>query len=129
MPLTSKDVLASRGVEVYPHDVGFSALLEDDYTIPGVVATNATIALCFKPTAGTVATMIDGSAHHHLVIQKNGTTVKLWKNGKDLPDYTGTVGATYGDFLKNVLTALSGSYHGYYSELHVVEQSDRKSVV
>ena len=126
--LTPKEIRGQGAAKVFPHEIENSALIESSYTIPGTVATDATISLCFKPTAAKVAIMIDGSAHHHLVIQKTGTTVTLWKNGKDLPDYTGTVGANYGDLLKDVLTALSGSSYGYYSELHVVEQSLEPSI-
>ncbi len=122
MPLTSKDVLNSGAGKVFPVDIPYSALLESGYSSTGAVATDATIALGFKPTAASTAPLNDMTAHYLLTIQKIGSTVRVWKQGVELANYTGGVFTSNAAFLISVLTAYAGSAKGYYSRLDVVEQ-------
>lgn len=108
--------------DIFPDKIDYSALLESGYSSTGAVATDCTIALGFKPTAATIAPLNDMAGHYLLTIQKQGATVKVWKQGVQLADYIGNIGSSYADFLSNVLTAYCGSDHGYYSRLVVVEQ-------
>ncbi|MGL1863655.1 MAG: hypothetical protein OCC46_14110 [Pseudodesulfovibrio sp.] len=114
---------AGGGGSIFPRRIPYSALFESGYSSTGTVATDCTIALGFKPTAASIAPLNDMTAHYLLTIQKVGTTVRVWKQGVELENYTGTVGATYAAFLSNVLTAYCGSNKGYYSNLYVAEQA------
>ena len=107
---------------VFPVKIANSALLESGYSSTGAVAVDCTIALGFKPTAATTAPLNDMTGHYLLTIQKQGTTVRVWKQGVELANFAGSVGATYAEFLSNVLAAYCGSNKGYYSRLVVVEQ-------
>jgi len=115
-------LFCAGGADIFPDKIDYSALLESGYSSTGAVATDCTIALGFKPTAATIAPLNDMAGHYLLTIQKQGATVKVWKQGVQLADYIGNIGSSYADFLSNVLTAYCGSDHGYYSRLVVVEQ-------
>jgi len=119
--LTPKE-MDSGGIAVFPLSIEQSALLESGYTSTGAVAANVTIALGFKPTGATTSPLNDMTSHYLLTIQKEGCTVKVWKQGVALANYGGSVGATYAEFLSNVLTVYSGSNKGYYSRLVIVEE-------
>lgn len=119
--LTCKERGGSNFNLLFPVKIDQSALLESGYTSTGAVATDCTIAVGFKPTAATTAPLNDVTNHYLLTIQKQGVTVKVWKQGVQLPDYAGSVGATYAEFLSNVLTAYCGNDKGYYSRLVVAE--------
>lgn len=117
--LTPKES-GKRGIApLFPETIANSALLESGYSSTGAVATDCTIALGFKPTAATTAPLIDMDGHYLLTIQKQGSTVRIWKQGVELDNYAGAVGSTYAEFLSNVLTAYSGSDKGYSSRLVV----------
>lgn len=120
MPLTPKE--SGGGSGLFPHLITQSALLEEGCASSGNVAETVTIALGFKPTAATIPPLNDMTGHYLLTIQKQGMTVRVWKQGTPLVDYTGSIGASYAEFLSNVLTAYSGSAEGKYSRLVIVEQ-------
>lgn len=122
MPLTPQEIGGRTPNGVYPVPIGHCALIESDIAMPGAVATNCTIALGFKPTGTLAAPLNDPTGHYLLTIQKQGNTVRVWKQGVELTAYTGTIGATYGDSLANVLTHYSGSAKGYYSRVVMTEQ-------
>ena len=106
---------------VFPVDIKYSALIESGIALSNAVAADCTIALGFKPTGTPTAPLVDQTSHYLLTIQKQGTTVKVWKQGVPLVNFTGIIGANYGEFLANVLTAYAGSTKGYYSRLVIVE--------
>ncbi|WP_319469373.1 discoidin domain-containing protein [uncultured Pseudodesulfovibrio sp.] len=109
------------GANVFPVRIGYSALLESGYSSTGAVATDCTIAFGFKPTAASTVPLNDTDGHYLLTIQKQGGTVKVWKQGVQLADYTGAVGATHAEFVANVLVAYCGNSKGYYSRLAIVQ--------
>lgn len=122
MPLTPKEQGGGLNAPVFPTELAYAALIEASYSSTGAVATDCTIALGWKPTNASATPLNDATGHYLLTVQKQGSTVRVWKQGTELPTYGGAVGSTYAAFVQNVLTYYAGSYHGIYSRLVVVEQ-------
>nr|WP_321513432.1 hypothetical protein [uncultured Pseudodesulfovibrio sp.] len=88
------------------------------------MAENATVAFGFKPTRPDLTKpLCDVTGHYLLTITKIGTMIRVWKNNCALEAYTGVVGTTYAELVTNVLIFYSGSSHGYYSSLRIVEDA------
>jgi hypothetical protein len=119
---TNRDA-SQGGGNVFPYPIDYSALIEDSYSSTGEVAADCTIALGWKPTNASTAPLISPDGHYLLTIQKQGSTVRFWKQDVELGTYGGSVGSTYAEFVQNVLTYYAGSYYGYYSRLVVTEQA------
>lgn len=117
--LTPKE--GSGSARVWPAPIGWSALVESAMASTGTAATDCTVHFGWKPTAATIAPLNDMTGHYLITIRKVGSTVTVWKQGTQLPAYGGSVGATYAEFIQNVLTYYAGSYYGYFSRLVVVD--------
>lgn len=103
-----------------PLDILNSALIEGGFSASPVLTSNATISVWVKPTGTILAPMADQTNHYHLLISKAGTVVSVFINGAYHSQFNGTIGATFHELLKNVLTAYAGSHKAYYSELHAI---------
>lgn len=117
------DSLLVLGTIVYPVEIEYSTLCESGFSSSGSVATDATIALGFKPTAvDTAYPLCDPTSHYLLTIRKVGTTITVWKQNVEVGSYT-TTATTYADLLAEALTEYVGAANGYFSRLVVVESA------
>lgn len=123
MSITPYNNHTSADGNVFPVSIDYSALLESGYSSTGAMATNATIALGWKPTKATAAPLISMDGHYALTIRKVGTTITVWKGGTELDTYGGSVGSTYAELVNNVLTYYGGAEEGYYSRVLIEESS------
>ena len=116
--------LLGSGVPViYPTTIEYSALAESGFSSTGAVATDATIALGWKPTdVDTTYPLCDPTNHYLLTIRKVGTTVTVWKQDIEVGSYT-TSATTYAGLLAEALTEYAGSTAGYVSRLIIVESA------
>ena len=117
------DIIIPTTKKVFPTSIPYSALLESGYSSTGAPATNATIALGWKPTKATSTPLIDMTGHYAVTIRKVDSTVTVWKGGTELAAYGGAVGSTYAELVNNVLTFYGGAEEGYYSRIAIVEDS------
>ena len=105
--LTPKEIGGS--LPVYGFDISCSALLEPGYASIGAVADQATIAVCFKPTAvNTAYPLCDPTNHYLLLVTRNGAVAEVRKNGVLLGSYV-TTATSYAGVLSEALTALRGN--------------------
>jgi len=58
----------------------------------------------------------------HVHISKNDTTVTVTIGGTTAYNYTGTIGTTYADLIKNVLTEYFGEWASAWAEVHCCDQ-------
>jgi len=117
--LTRKE--GGGAARVFPLAIDYSALVEPAPASTGAVSDDCTIHFGWKPTAATSAPLNDMTGHYLLTIRYTGGVVTVWKQGTQLAAYGGSVGATYAEFVRNVLTYYSGSHAGYFSRLILVD--------
>jgi hypothetical protein len=109
------------GMNAYPVPVRRSALCESGFSSTGAVATNATMALGWKPTdVSTAYPLCDPTHHYLLTIRKVGATVTVWKQDVEVGSYTSSA-TTYAELLAEALTEYAGTTTGYVSRLVIVE--------
>ncbi|MBI9080826.1 MAG: hypothetical protein JEY79_13945 [Pseudodesulfovibrio sp.] len=104
--LTPKEIGGSRYRIPY---AGIVTAVSTTQTLP----TQATISLWYLDAGELV--------YGHVHIQKDGTTVTVIIGGTTVYSYTGTIGTTYADLIKNVLTKYFGEWTSAWADVFCVE--------
>lgn len=119
--LTPKEV---GGAGVGPASIKHSVVITGDLISNQPLAPQFTICLGFKPTSpDQTKELNDPTAHYIIVMQRYSTAIKVWVNGVRISDHPSVSASTYAGVVMEVLAAKSGSHHGYYSRLQIVESA------
>jgi len=94
------------------------------YLIPYAGIVTAVSSAQTLPTQATASLwyLDPGNAYNHVHISKDSTTVTVTINNDVVYNYTGTIGSTYADLIKNVLTTYFGEWTSAWAELHCTDQ-------
>lgn len=109
MALTPKAVGDAKG-----YAIPYWAMVSSVNDSPALPSGDFTISLWYNDQ-GT-------SDRDHVHIQRASGTITLTVNNDTQSVYGGTVGSTYGDLIKNVLTDQFGEYTSGWGAVHCVEQ-------
>jgi len=112
-------------------DIPYSAWITSNLTSGKPVGDRLTIALCWKPTNGSLMRFKPGASgykpdHYRLTIIKSYGSVYVWDDftkisTKHISTHKIPVNDS-GAFLQKVLELVAGCHHGYYSHVKVMDE-------